>query len=65
MHAFRQAGRIRAHVERFPLKDVQRAYDSLRAGRLNGRAVVIPREAACLRPVSTAARVCELRCDYL
>jgi propanol-preferring alcohol dehydrogenase len=40
--ALAQAGRIRAHVERFPLADVQQAYDSLRAGRLRGRAVVIP-----------------------
>lgn len=40
--ALAQAGRIRAHVERFSLTDVRQAYDSLRAGRLNGRAVVIP-----------------------
>jgi propanol-preferring alcohol dehydrogenase len=40
--ALARAGRIRAHVERFALTDVQRAYDSLRAGRLQGRAVVVP-----------------------
>jgi NADPH:quinone reductase-like Zn-dependent oxidoreductase len=40
--ALAQAGRIRAHVEQFPLADVHQAYDSLRAGRLTGRAVVIP-----------------------
>jgi propanol-preferring alcohol dehydrogenase len=40
--ALAQAGRIRAHVERFALADVRQAYDSLRAGRLTGRAVVIP-----------------------
>lgn len=40
--ALARAGRIRAHVERFSLTDVQQAYDSLRGGRLNGRAVVIP-----------------------
>jgi propanol-preferring alcohol dehydrogenase len=40
--ALAQVGRIRAHVERFPLADVLQAYDSLRAGRLRGRAVVIP-----------------------
>ena len=44
--ALARAGRIRAHVERFPLKDVQQAYDSLRAGRLKGRAVVIPHATA-------------------
>jgi propanol-preferring alcohol dehydrogenase len=44
--ALARSGRIRAHVERFPLKDVQKAYDSLRAGRLKGRAVVLPDEAA-------------------
>jgi len=40
--ALAQRGRIRAHVERFSLTDVRHAYDSLRAGRVNGRAVVIP-----------------------
>jgi propanol-preferring alcohol dehydrogenase len=40
--ALAQAGRIKAHVERFSLTDVRQAYDRLRAGRLNGRAVVIP-----------------------
>jgi propanol-preferring alcohol dehydrogenase len=44
--ALARAGRIRAHVERFPLKDVQQAYDSLRAGRLQGRAVIMPHQAA-------------------
>ena len=42
--ALARAGRIRAHVERFALKEVQQAYDSLRAGRLKGRAVVMPHE---------------------
>lgn len=40
--ALARTGRIRAHVEPFPLADVRQAYDSLRAGRLRGRAVVIP-----------------------
>ena len=40
--ALARAGRIRAHVQRFSLTDARQAYDSLRAGRLNGRAVVIP-----------------------
>jgi propanol-preferring alcohol dehydrogenase len=44
--ALARAGRIRAHVERFRLKEVHRAYDSLRAGRLKGRAVVTPHEDA-------------------
>ena len=44
--ALARAGRIRAHVERFSLQEVQKAYDTLRAGRLKGRAVVVPRETA-------------------
>jgi alcohol dehydrogenase, propanol-preferring len=36
------AGRIGAHVERFPLDRVDEAYDRLRAGTLDGRAVVTP-----------------------
>jgi alcohol dehydrogenase, propanol-preferring len=44
--ALARAGRIRAHVERFSLDNVTRAYDSLRAGRLKGRAVVMPGKAA-------------------
>ena len=42
--ALARAGRIRAHVERFSLEDAQKAYETLRAGRLKGRAVVVPRE---------------------
>ncbi len=44
--ALARAGRIKAHVERFPLSDVQQAYDRLRAGRLTGRAVIIPEPRA-------------------
>jgi propanol-preferring alcohol dehydrogenase len=44
--ALARGGRIRAHVERFSLNEVQKAYDTLRAGRLKGRAVVMPREGA-------------------
>ena len=40
--ALARAGSIRAHVERFALDDVQKAYDALRSGRLEGRAVVVP-----------------------
>lgn len=40
--ALARAGRIRAHVETFPLRDVQQAYERLRGGQLSGRAVVIP-----------------------
>jgi alcohol dehydrogenase, propanol-preferring len=38
------AGRIRAHVERFPLHQVAEVYDRLRAGKIDGRAVVTPDE---------------------
>ena len=36
------AGHIHAHVERFTLDHVEDAYDALRTGRLEGRAVVCP-----------------------
>jgi alcohol dehydrogenase, propanol-preferring len=35
-------GRIRAHVERFPLERVEEAYERLREGRIDGRAVICP-----------------------
>lgn len=35
-------GRIHAHTERFSLDDVEQAYDRLREGSLNGRAVICP-----------------------
>jgi propanol-preferring alcohol dehydrogenase len=37
-----RAGRIRAHVERFALDEVEEAYRRLRDGSLDGRAVVCP-----------------------
>jgi propanol-preferring alcohol dehydrogenase len=37
-----RAGKIRAHVERFPLERVEEAYDRLREGSLDGRAVICP-----------------------
>jgi alcohol dehydrogenase, propanol-preferring len=37
-----RAGKIRAHVERFPLERVEEAYERLRDGSLEGRAVVCP-----------------------
>ncbi len=37
-----RAGKIRAHVERFPLADVEDAYQRLRDGTLAGRAVIVP-----------------------
>ncbi|HXV05247.1 MAG TPA: NAD(P)-dependent alcohol dehydrogenase [Solirubrobacterales bacterium] len=37
-----RAGRIRAHVERFPLDGAAEAYERLRSGSLNGRAVICP-----------------------
>jgi alcohol dehydrogenase, propanol-preferring len=35
-------GRIHAHVERFELGDAPRAYEKMRAGELEGRAVICP-----------------------
>jgi D-arabinose 1-dehydrogenase-like Zn-dependent alcohol dehydrogenase len=35
---------IRAHVERFPLDQVSEVYDRLRAGHIDGRAVVTPKD---------------------
>ncbi len=37
-----RAGKIRAHVERFPLEQVADAYERLRHGSLDGRAVICP-----------------------
>lgn len=37
-----RAGRIRAHVERFPLERVEQAYARMREGSLDGRAVICP-----------------------
>jgi propanol-preferring alcohol dehydrogenase len=37
-----RAGRLTAHTETFALTDVLAAYDQLRAGRIAGRAVVVP-----------------------
>ncbi len=35
-------GRIRAHVERFSLEDAPQAYEKMREGKLDGRAVICP-----------------------
>ena len=35
-------GRIRAHVQHFPLDRVDEAYAAMRAGELEGRAVIVP-----------------------
>lgn len=40
--ALAQSGQLRAHVQRFSLDDAPAAYDAMRAGRLDGRAVVVP-----------------------
>ncbi len=40
--ALASAGKIRAHVERFPLERVGEAYDRLRRGEVEGRAVICP-----------------------
>jgi propanol-preferring alcohol dehydrogenase len=37
-----RAGRIRAHVQTFPLDDAPAVYEQMRAGELRGRAVVVP-----------------------
>jgi alcohol dehydrogenase, propanol-preferring len=43
--ALGRAGRISAHVERFSLEQAPLAYEKLQQGRLQGRAVVVPRAA--------------------
>lgn len=43
--ALARSNRICAHVERFSLTHAQAAYDKMRAGQLNGRAVVLPTAA--------------------
>jgi propanol-preferring alcohol dehydrogenase len=40
--ALAQAGRIRIPIETFPLERAAEAYERLRRGEINGRAVVIP-----------------------
>jgi propanol-preferring alcohol dehydrogenase len=40
--ALAEAGRVRAHVQRFALADAPRAYAALAAGELTGRAVIVP-----------------------
>jgi alcohol dehydrogenase, propanol-preferring len=37
-----RAGKIKAHVERFPLDRVTDAYERMREGTLDGRAVIVP-----------------------
>jgi alcohol dehydrogenase, propanol-preferring len=39
-----RAGRIRAHIERFPLDRVEDAYARMREGTLDGRAVICPQD---------------------
>jgi propanol-preferring alcohol dehydrogenase len=41
-----RAGRLTAHTETFALTDVLAAYDRLRAGKIAGRAVVVPGPSA-------------------
>lgn len=40
--ALAQAGRITAHVQRFSLSQASAAYEKLRAGQVQGRAVIVP-----------------------
>jgi len=43
--ALARAGRISAHIEKFPLNSAPVAYEKLQAGKLQGRAVVLPAAA--------------------
>jgi propanol-preferring alcohol dehydrogenase len=36
------AGRLRAHIQRFPLADAGAAYQAMHEGTLEGRAVIVP-----------------------
>lgn len=40
--ALATAGRIRPHVQRFSLLDAPAAYEAMRDGTLEGRAVIVP-----------------------
>jgi propanol-preferring alcohol dehydrogenase len=40
--ALAEAGRIRAHVQRYSLDDAAQAYEDMAAGTLHGRAVIVP-----------------------
>jgi len=40
--ALARQGRIKAHVQRFPLEDALRAYELMEQGQLSGRAVIVP-----------------------
>ncbi len=44
--ALAQDGRIKLNLEHFPLGKVSEVYDKLRAGRIKGRAVLIPDQAS-------------------
>ena len=40
--ALARQGRIKAHVQRFPLEDALHAYELMEQGQLSGRAVIVP-----------------------
>jgi propanol-preferring alcohol dehydrogenase len=40
--ALAEAGKIKVHVERFPLEKAPEAYERMRGGALKGRAVIVP-----------------------
>jgi propanol-preferring alcohol dehydrogenase len=40
--ALARRGLIKAHVQRFPLEQAMHAYELMEAGRLSGRAVMVP-----------------------
>ncbi|HXE79748.1 MAG TPA: NAD(P)-dependent alcohol dehydrogenase [Vicinamibacterales bacterium] len=52
--ALARAGRLKAHVETFPLSNAREAYDRLAAGKLRGRAVIVP-DARADRPEARPA----------
>jgi alcohol dehydrogenase, propanol-preferring len=50
-----RAGKIRAHVERFSLDRVSDAYEAIREGRLDGRAVICPHDESTRPPTPKLA----------
>jgi propanol-preferring alcohol dehydrogenase len=37
-----KAGKIKSHIEPFSLDEAPKAYEKMRAGELDGRAVILP-----------------------
>jgi propanol-preferring alcohol dehydrogenase len=57
--ALARAGRVKAHIEQFPLAQAHDAYDKLKKGELHGRGVVVPgsREPAIPKRTTTGGAV--------